>query len=184
MNVSVPFADGNTTFSNVSFFLPTGSVVTSATMQIILPTTPIVGTAFVSIASQVFPPPDFSVGSLHIPATFNNVATMTDYPQEVIVANTTIQLSSFPTTPIISGNEVSTGTWDLTFITFGDIAATVDTQGYNWAGWITGRGQADIPYSVQVDVDYTVAPEPPSFVLLGTAMLGLLGVARRKCSAS
>ena len=147
-------------------------------MELIYPSI-ILGTASVAIAPEFYPLPDFGVGSVHTPPTFNSPATMTDYVQSVYTAEG-IPPSVFPGTPIINGNEVSTGTWNLSFISFGDIAATVDTQGYNWAGWIEGRGQADIPFSVQVDVDYTPpVPESAGFVLLGTRMIGSIAAIRR-----
>lgn len=183
VHVSVPFgyAQGSTTFPNVSFFLPAGSVITSATMELIYPSI-FVGTASVAIAQGLGPSGDFT--GPHIPPTFNYPATISFYIEDVFTSIGTLPPGVFPNTPTINGNEISTGTWNLLFLGVGDIAGTVDTQGYNWAGYITGEGQADIPYSVQVDVDYTPVPEPPGFVLLGTAVLGLVGVACRKFTAS
>ena len=66
----------------------------------------------------------------------------------------------------------------------GYVFAPVLVQGYNWDGYIGGEGQADIPYSIQVDVNYTPVPEPPGFVLLATAMIGLVGVVGRKLLAN
>jgi len=166
---------GTTTFSNVSFFLPSGVVVTSATMDVIVPTTPIEGTASVSIAPEGLPPPD-NVSDVHIPPTFNEPAVASFFDVYPIG----FPLYVIPTTPIIDGNEVSTGTFDLTFFGGGSIIGTVNTQGYNWAGYITGSGQAVLPYSVQIDVDYTPVPEPSCFVLLGTGLaVTAAGVRRR-----
>lgn len=184
VNANVPFASSDTTFSNVSFFLPVGSVITSATMNLILSTTPIVGTGSVSVAPETLSPPDLDPHGLHMAPTFNDPATSFFTIQEVLlqpVGDSAVFAGNFfPNSPIISGNEISTGTWDLTFEVEGQIIGTVNTPGYNWDGYIEGVGQIDIPYSVQVDVDYTITPEPPSFVLLGTAMTGLVGIVRRK----
>jgi hypothetical protein len=82
VHVSAPFVIGGTTFSNASFFLPAGSVVTSATMEIILPANPIVGTGSVGLTSEPYVYPDLGAGSLHIPPTFNSPATISVYIED------------------------------------------------------------------------------------------------------
>jgi hypothetical protein len=173
--------NGTITFPNYSFFLPSGSVVTSASMQYIVPTTPIVGTGTVFIASEGLPPPDEN--GPHTPPTLLNPETVTIYPAEdfpVFLVGGTPGVIFPPNTPIVSGDEISTGTFDLLFVASASESYSTVTPGYNWAGYVDGEAQGVLPLSVQIDVDYTLAPEPPSFILVGTAMLGLVGVARRK----
>jgi hypothetical protein len=185
VNAEFPFGFyGNpTTFSNVSFSVPAGSVITSATMNLVFPTGAINGTGSVGLTSETLPQPD--PNGRHIPPTFGP-GTSVFYINDVFLqGNGTSSEDNFPlNTPFINGDEVSTGTWDLVFTLQGDVSAPVTVQGYNWDGYIGGQGQATIPYSVQIDVNYTPVPEPPGFVLLATAMIGLVGVARRKLLAN
>jgi hypothetical protein len=187
--VGLPYATGTTTVPNVSFFLPSGVVVTSATMTVLFPET-IVGTGTVAIAPEPIPPPDLNPDSLHIPPTFNTPAVANFFEGSVFDTDslngyqTSYLTGDISLTPIIDGNEISIGTLDLSFLEGGELVGTVATPGYNWAGYIGGSAQADVPYSVQIDVEYTPVPEPSGFVLVGTTMLGFVGVARRKFMTS
>lgn len=179
-----PIGGVDTIFPNVSFFLPAGSVVTSATMNLILPSTAIEGTGHVVFAGNL-PPPD-PENSLQTPPILGP-ATSSFYVDDIFLQGngTSSEGNFFPNVPIINGNQIFTGTWDLDLVVSGEVVGMIDTQGFNWDGYIGGDGQADIPYSVQVDVNYTPVPEPPPFILLGTAMtLGLVGIVHRKWSAS
>jgi hypothetical protein len=178
----------STTFSNVSFLLPAGSVVTSATMNLVFPLNRVDGTGIVDIAPETLPPPDDDASGTHIlpkfgPATsFFNIDGVT---LQQSGSNVVSDGNFFPNTPTITGDKISTGTWDLSFITSGGVVGPVTAQGYDWNGYIGGNGQADIPYSVQVDVNYSTVPEPPGFLLVATAMaIGLVAVGHRKWSPS
>jgi hypothetical protein len=175
------FATGTTTVPNLSFFLPAGSVVTSATMTVIALST--IGTGTVAIAPEGIPPPDLNPDSVHIPPTFNTPA-VANFSENEVSSYDIYPYMGVPTTPIINGNEISTGTLDLSFSEYVGLVGTVATPGYNWAGYIGGSAQGDIPFSVQVDVDYTPVPEPSCFVLVGTSMLGFVGATRRKFTSS
>ena len=189
VNANVPYALAETTFSNISFFLPAGSVVTSATMNLILPPDPITGTGSISIAPETVPPPDLNPNGLHIAPTFNpgtSIFSIQNVSLQSAGSSSMAEGNFFPNLPIINGNEVSTGTWYLDFLLDGEIIGTVNTPGYNWDSYVEGYGQATLPFSVQIDVDYTVVPEPPTFILFGTAiaMAGFLYLGRHKRSGS
>jgi hypothetical protein len=80
-----------------------------------------------------------------------------------------------PPSPLISGNEVSTGDLDLPFVLSGVILDTMPTPGVNWAGYIGGSGQVVIPYTVELDVTYAPVPEPSTFVLIGAGIFAIAG---------
>jgi len=187
VNANVPSALGESTFSNISFFLPAGSVVTSATMNLILPVGPITGTGSLSIAPETLPPPD--PNGIHFAPTFDSetsIFSILDVSLQSAGSSSIADGNFFPNSPIINGNEVSTGTWYLDFLLHGEVIGTINTPAYNWDGYIEGDGQATLPYSVQIDVDYTVVPEPPTFIFFGTAiaMAGFLYLGRHKRSGS
>lgn len=155
-------------FSNISLFVPYGNAITSAKISVIVPTTQIEGTGNIRVAQGLAPPysgpssqPSFGAGTSEISAWL------------------VYELSS-PLTPIINGNEVSTGDLSLFFNLTGTIFAPVSDPGYNWTGYTGGNGQADIPYTVQLDVSYSPVPEPSSIALLSTGLVGFAGFARRK----
>jgi hypothetical protein len=183
VNAEFPFGYGYTTFSNVSFSVPAGSVITSATMNLVYPRGAIQGTGSMGFTSETLPQPD--PNGQHILPIIGPGTSIFSI-NDILLLNGTSSGNEFfpPPPPIINGDEVSTGTLDLEFTAQGYVFAPVLVQGYNWDGYIGGQGQATIPYSIQVDVNYTPVPEPPGFVLLTTAMIGLVGVARRKLSAN
>jgi hypothetical protein len=153
-------------FSSVSVFVPAGNAVTSANITVTLPPNPFQGTG-INFAETSFPTPN--PGSPSIAPTFNGTGS-TDafvYYAPVIFH------------PLISGSEVSTGDLGLYAEIQGSIHDTVATPGVNWNGYIGGSGQVLIPYTVELDVNYSPVPEPSAFVLLGTGILALAGAARR-----
>jgi hypothetical protein len=160
-------------FSNISVFVPSGNAVTSATINVILPTNPVQGTG-VNFALNSFAPPNPGIS---IAPTFNGTGST-----NVFVSLAPSFFFPLPS-PLISGNEVSTGDLALDFILDGVILDTVATPGVNWDGYIGGSGQVLIPYSVELDVTYAPVPEPSTFALLGTGILALAVVARRRTIA-
>jgi hypothetical protein len=156
-------------FSDISLFLPSGSVITSATVSILLPPNGVQGTG------SVFPLgmfPDTADPSLpSVAPTFSQNGTSL-----VFVSPFFDDLG-----PIINGNEVSTNLHDLPFVFGGAIFSDVVDPGSNWAGWLGGSGQVDFPYTVQLDVSYSPpVPEPSSLILFGTGGIALFGTLRRR----
>ena len=170
-----------------SFFLPAGSTITSATLELILPNTRLQGTSVDSIVT--FPtfdqprPVDPSNPTLIAPTLQNPGTAFLSGIGAVNGAawvNGAYLLSNNP--PTIAGNEVSILNLDLFLQTYGGMDAIVATQGYNWDGFIGGTGQINLPYTLEIDGNFTPAPtpEPCSLTLLGTGMAVLLGVMRRR----
>ncbi|WP_260738179.1 hypothetical protein [Tunturiibacter lichenicola] len=179
----------NSPIANVGYNLPVGSTITSATLELILPSTFVEGTSTPFIySSGLISSPDPS-NPVHIAPTLNSTGT-----SEVLIRDLTgLPLLSGATADgnftayslssllVINGTEISsTGLEDIDFDVFGKLLASVQTQGYNYAQYIGGSGEVDIPYTTQLDVTYTLTPEPSGFVLFATGAVGLAGIARRK----
>jgi hypothetical protein len=159
----------STGFSDISIFVPSGSVITSATVSILLPPNGVQGTGREFPTGVFGGTPDPSLPS--IAPTFSQNGT------------SLVTVSPFfdDLSPIIDGNEISTNLHDLPFVFEGAISSDVVDPGSNWAGWLGGTGQVDFPYTVQLDVSYTPpVPEPSSLILIGTGGIALIGGLRRR----
>jgi hypothetical protein len=82
---------------------------------------------------------------------------------------------------MVNGDEVSPS-FDLLVEYVGQVYSDIQSPGSNWAGFIAGEGELDVPYTVELDVTYSPVPEPSTFALLGTGIFGMVGLARHKFS--
>jgi hypothetical protein len=158
--VSVPF-------SNLSVLLPAGSVFLDGELNIMVPLD-VIGTGRVFAVSP-FGGADPSLPSIAPTFSDNGIS-------EVFVSNVFYQGGV-----AVNGNEVATDISSLDFTLNGFIQSGLVDPGSNWAGYLGGDGQVDIPYTVNLDVTYSPpVPEPSTFVLFGTGVLGALATFRRK----
>jgi len=162
-------------FPDVSFSLPVGSVITSATMEIVLPETAYGGTSTVFVTQGLSSDPS---DPTHIAPTFG--------PGGAWGLVNSLMDEGGPVGPdvsnllIIDGNDVSTDLSSLWIYGGLEMAAPVATQGYNFDSYVRGSGQVEIPYLLEIGGTDTMTPEPSSILLLVTGIVGLIGAIRRK----
>jgi hypothetical protein len=178
--IEAPFVNGELSLAGLSFSLPAGSTITSASMELVLPTTAVEG-SFVAtnVTSEQLPQPNPD-DPTHIAPTFVNPQPVSVNPFEFVngIGRYTDGVFHLTDAPVVSGNQISTG--DLSLELTGASAfmeAVVATQGFNYAGYVDATGQANLPYTLEVVGTYTppaAAPEPSGMVLLGTGVLALM----------
>lgn len=188
--VAVDFTSGTATLAGSSFSLASGSVITSANVYLVLSSTPTAGASTGFIAPDGFPPPDPSEPVGPAPTFGSGTFSVAGTDFYLCVAGGTCPLfdsgGSYDLGDIaaFSGNEVATGALGLTMLLSGEIQTEIGASGgSNWGGYVDATGTVDLPYTVEIEGNYTpaVTPEPSSIVLLGTGMLAGVGlVARRR----
>ena len=150
----------------LSVLLPAGSTFLDAVVSITMPDE-VIGTGQV-VAESTFSGIDPSLPSV-APTFSDGVAEVST---SVVPQGTIFN---------IDGNEVSSGYSSFDLFLGGFIEPVLVDPGSNWAGYIGGDGQVDVPYTLDLDVTYSPpVPEPSSFVLLATGALGILAIFRSR----
>jgi len=177
---------GNSPVSNITFSVPTGNIITSVQLDLILPSPFVRGPAeYVDYTTRAISPPDAS-NPIHIAPTLDG-GTVSASIDNVLVnghfqlgsadaGSLIFDLSNFLT---VDGSNGFSNLDDVRFLGQGAIYVGV-SGGYNWAGYIGGSGHVDLPYTLEVSGTYSPVPEPSSIALLSTGLIGLAGIARRK----
>jgi hypothetical protein len=179
---------GNSPFSNISFSIPEGNVITSAHLYLIFSSAGVQGPADAAFypGRAALHPPDTD-NPISIPATIGsataglNVVGLNDPIFSGIRTegdSTIIDLSS---ELVINGDEVySIFLDDINLSVDAVITANIETNGYNYASYVGGSAQLTLPYELEVTGTYSPVPEPSNIALLGTGLLGLASIARYK----
>lgn len=191
VNTGTP-GGGNSPFSNISFAVPAGDIITSATMKLILLPSTVQGTAnvyFTGGGRAPLHPPD-PWNPMSVPATLGSGYSIVTVEGLDTVYGTRFKSFHFDGTAdvfdmsnllTIEGNELSSAEMEHILLQVrSEILGHIESQGFNYASYMGGSGQADIPYTVEVDGTFSPVPEPSTFTLLGTGILGLAGVVRRR----
>jgi hypothetical protein len=163
------YSGADTTSPSFSLSLPAGSVVLGAYVLVQGPPPGTVTGSGALVAEEGFEPPDPSAPSI--------APTFTGNGGSLVQQITPMDDVFFPT---IDGDEIYVDSQNIDFLLQGSIFDSISTPGSNWNGFIGGSGEAEIPYTLQLNVEYSPTPEPSSIALLGTAFLGVAEIARRK----
>jgi hypothetical protein len=153
--------------ANASVSVPTGSVITSAFATLTRLQGPYQGTGYI-VPFERLPGSDPSLPI--VAPTFSTVGT-----SKVTVDSFSVSLPA-----IVNGDAVSPSFKDLFIEYRGYVTSDLESPGSNWAGFIAAIGEVDIPYTIELDVTYSPVPEPSTFALLATGLLGLAAAARLK----